>query len=206
LNFKSLRVIWLEFYTILAKYYKCDLEVLIPAAYFHDIALLFGYPKENHAKKSAEITREILKDFPKVEKICKVIEEHSFNLNKKPSCIESALLQDADRLDMGAIGIYRSIAYGVLKGRAFYDITDPFALNRELDDEKYTIDHFFKKILKIESTLNTKVAKRIWRKRVKIIINFLKCLAYEIGVKNKLKVAFKKHKIFYPLWIKQFFI
>ena len=83
--------------------------------------------------------------------------------------------QDADRLDaIGAIGIARVFAVGGLEKRPFYSTEDPFCKTRTPNDQKWTIDHFYKKLLLLESKMNTKSAKIEAKKRTKILKNFLK--------------------------------
>jgi uncharacterized protein len=145
-----------------------NLEVLIAAAYLHDIVNL---PKD-HTKRSqaselaATRSRKILQDIgydeELIEKNCVVVLEHSYALGKKPSSIESSILQDADRLDaLGAIGIMRTVSCGCRLGASYYDIDEPIADSRNLDDKRFTLDHFYVKLFKLPELMNTDSAKRI---------------------------------------------
>jgi uncharacterized protein len=164
-----------------------NLEILIPAALFHDIV---NIPKDHPdrklaSQKSAELAKNILKDFDyseeEIDHIKTVILEHSYSLGKKPSGIESSVLQDADRLDaLGAIGIMRNVSCGCLMGAPFYNVNDPFAKSRELNDIKYSIDHFFLKLFKLGETFNTQEAKIEANKRIQFMKAFLDQLGCEI--------------------------
>src|SRR3989304_339460 len=69
-------------------------------------------------------------------------------------------IQGADRLDaIGAIGIQRTFAVGGAEKKSFYNKSDPFCLARKPNDQKWTVDHFYKKLLLLESKMNTKSAK-----------------------------------------------
>ncbi len=72
--------------------------------------------------------------------IATLIIEHSYSLGKKPSSIESMILQDADKLDaLGAIGVMRTLSCGSQMRLSYYDIEDPFASKRDQNDKLFTI-------------------------------------------------------------------
>jgi uncharacterized protein len=115
-------------------------------------------------------------------KVEKAILEHSFSKGLKVTSLESACLQDADRLDaIGAIGIIRCVSTGTTMGGQFYQAHDPWAQNRELDDKAYMLDHFKKKLFKLPDLLNTKTAKKIAQARLEFMRSFLDQLKTEIG-------------------------
>ena len=60
---------------------------------------------------------------------------------------------------IGAIGIARVFATGGSLKRPFYNIDDPFCKTRTPDDRTWTVDHFYQKLLKLESLMNTKSGK-----------------------------------------------
>ena len=55
--------------------------------------------------------------------------------------------------------------------RPLYDPNDPFSKNRILNDDKWALDHFFKKLLLLEGKMNTKTGKDLAVKRTKILKN-----------------------------------
>jgi uncharacterized protein len=110
-----------------------------------------------------------------------VIIEHSYSLGLKPSSIESAILQDADRIDaLGAIGIMRATTCGTKLGSNYYEPSDPFAIGRELNDKQFTIDHYYVKLLKLADSMNTGAGKNEAENRTEYMKDFLKQLDHEI--------------------------
>ena len=77
----------------------------------------------------------------------------------EPATIEARVPYDADRLDsLGASGIMRW-AMTMKRGRwpeiRTYHPEDPIALWREPDRQRYQLDSFFAKLLKLEETMKT---------------------------------------------------
>ncbi|MCX8189453.1 MAG: HD domain-containing protein [Nitrososphaeria archaeon] len=172
---------------ILSEGERVDMLVLEAAALLHDIGREHERkdPKVDHAEKSAELAQKILDKvgFPKekVSEVLYAIRVHRFSKGITPKTLEAKILQDADRIDVsGAIGIATAFAYGGAYGLKLYDINDPFAKSRPLDDKKYCLDHFFTKLLKLDKTLNTKKGKRLAQKRKRFMIKFLKHFEMEL--------------------------
>ncbi len=171
----------------ICKLEKANEKLVLVSALLHDIA---SYPKSDKRSKlssiqSAKKSEQILKnyDFSKEEIgiISDAIRDHSFSQNKTPASLEGKILQDADRLDaLGAIGIARVFATGGSLKRPFYNIDDPFCKTRTPDDKIWTVDHFFQKLLKLESLMNTKSGKAEAKKRTAVLKEFLKQLKQEI--------------------------
>ena len=166
---------------------KADEKLVLSAALLHDIV---SYPKSSKRSKfssidSAKKSKIILKKYgftnDEIIIISNAIAEHSFSQNKIPQTLEGKILQDADRLDaLGAIGIARVFATSGSLNRPFYNIDDPFCNKRNPDDNFWAVDHFFKKLLKLEFTMNTKSGKIEAKKRTKVLKVFLKQLKSEI--------------------------
>ncbi|MCV0411120.1 HD domain-containing protein [Nitrosopumilus sp.] len=166
---------------------KANEKLVLSAALLHD---LISYPKSDKRSKmssiaSAKKSKTILKKYgfstEEIAIISNAIRDHSFSQNKIPSSIEGKILQDADRLDaLGAIGLARVFATGGSLKRPFYNPNDPFCKQRIPDDSIWTIDHFFKKLFKLESLMNTKSGKIEAKKRTIILKDFLKQLKHEI--------------------------
>lgn len=167
---------------------KANEKLVLGAALLHDIV---SYRKSDKRSKmssieSARKCKLILKkyDFSKEEIaiISDAIRDHSFSQNKIPLTLEGKILQDADRLDaMGAIGIARVFATGGSLKRPFYNTDDPFCKTRTPDDKTWTVDHFYQKLLNLESLMNTKSGKTEAKKRTKVLKQFLSQLKNEIS-------------------------
>lgn len=166
---------------------KANEKLVLCSALLHDIV---SYPKSDKRSKlssveSAQKSKLILKkyNFSKEEIIIisDAIRDHSFSQNKIPKSIVGKILQDADRLDaIGAIGIARVFATGGSLKRPFYNIDDPFCKTRKPDDKIWTVDHFYQKLLKLESLMNTKSGKMEAQKRTKVLKEFLDQLKNEL--------------------------
>ena len=164
-----------------------NLEILIPAALLHDV---INVPK-NHpdrlraSQQAADEADGILRlagyQPSEISQIQVVITEHSYSLGKKPSCIESAVMQDADRLDaLGAIGLMRTITCGARMGAKYYCAEEPFAQTRELDDKNFTMDHLYVKLFKLLENFNTEEARSDGQQRVQFMNQFVDQLRTEI--------------------------
>ncbi len=172
---------------MLASKEKGNTKLVLTAALLHDIVT---FPKsdprnKNASTKSAQYAAKVLKKYPFTENeikiICEAIKEHSFSKNKTPSTIEGKILQDADRLDaLGAIGIARVFSVSGSEKRSFYSNLDPFCSKRNPDDKKWAIDHFYRKLLKLEKLMNTKTGKIEAKRRTKILNRFLADFKREI--------------------------
>ena len=167
---------------------KVNENLVLSAALLHDIV---SYPKSDKRSKISSIesskkSKKILEKFnfskEEIRIISDAIRDHSFSQNKIPKTLEGKILQDADRLDaLGAIGIARVFATGGSLKRPFYNIDDPFCKRRIPNDNIWTVDHFFRKLLKLESLMNTKSGKAEAKKRTRILKEFLNQLKQEVS-------------------------
>lgn len=158
---------------------KADLDILIPAALFHDIIV---YPKNSPKSKlssseSAAVATKVLNrlKYPKakIAKVADCISECSFSKGLKPSSLESKILQDADRLEAtGAISIMRTFSTGGQMNRQFYDPTNPFNKSGVMQ-EPSGVRLFYQRLLVVEKTMNTATAKKIAKRRTKFLKDFL---------------------------------
>ena len=166
---------------------KVNSKLVLCAVLLHDI---ISYPKSDKRSKlssikSAEASTKILKKYDftedEIQIISEAIRDHSFSQKKTPKTIEGKILQDADRLDaIGAIGIARVFAVAGSENRPFYSPEDPFCKKRSPDDQKWTLDHFYKKLLLLESLMNTKSGKSEAKRRTIVLKNFLSELKKEL--------------------------
>ncbi len=162
----------------LAKNYPdIDQELLEAAAWLHDIGRGISHKKgQGHAAASAKVTSKLGPELGftgvRLKTLCAAIADHSFSAGRVPESLEGKLLQDADRLDaLGAVGIARTFAEGF--DRETYHLEDPFAVNRPLNDDRFTLDHFSAKLLMLAGTLHTAEAKAMARRRTRFLRTFL---------------------------------
>jgi uncharacterized protein len=163
-----------------------DADVVSVAAYLHDIHRLVEKQTKTYCspKDSLPKIKEILEQisFPenKTDMVLHCIEFHEEYQFSQAGVtvedIETLILQDADNLDaIGAIGVGRTFAYGGSKGLPMW-IVDR-SLNRETYDESQpdpdTISHFYSKLLKLKSNMNTVTGKEMAQKRHEFMELFL---------------------------------
>lgn len=159
---------------------KGRIEVVLPAAWLHDLVYI---PKNDPRRTQASrLSGQAAVDFLSgvgyptdlMEDVQHAIEAHSFSARIEARTLEARIVQDADRLDgIGAIGIARCFSLGAQLGRPFYEHTDPFATERALDDTRYTLDHFYVKLLKTAETLTTPAGRVEGHRRAETMRLFL---------------------------------
>lgn len=166
--------------TKIGKSVTADLDVIIPAALFHDTVV---YRKDspqslNEANESAEVAATILsgiKGYPqeKIEAVKTCIRECSFTKGIKAELLESKVLQDADLLEsVGAISIMRTFSSCGHMNRAFYNKKHPLQEKHEKDFPS-GVGLFYRRLLVVEPRLHTKMAKKIGKQRTLFLKKFL---------------------------------
>lgn len=165
-----------------------DMQVLLLAALLHDAGSEKKHRPgsdvpEGQGKKAAEAFLEAIGlDEGTRDKVLYAVDVHRYSLGIFPVTLEARILQDADRLDaLGAIGIARVFLTGRSLNRELYHPDDPFCRAREPDDRKWNLDHFYKKLLKLESGMHTRGGKRLAAARMAVIERYLSDLEDEIG-------------------------
>ncbi|MFS0863288.1 HD domain-containing protein [Fredinandcohnia sp. 179-A 10B2 NHS] len=160
---------------------SANIFVIEMAALLHDIAdeKLNNSEKEGLAKVEQWLSSLQINETDQ-EHILEIISTMSFKGGNRPPVrtIEGQVVQDADRLDaIGAIGIARTFAYAGAHGDLMYDPDLPY--RESMTKEEYrngkstAINHFYEKLLKLSTTLNTDTAKRIAEERHKFMLDFL---------------------------------
>jgi uncharacterized protein len=161
-----------------------DLFVIQLGALLHDIAdAKFHNGNETLGPKIAE---QFLKEqhLPQsiIEQVVNIIKYISFKNSldggKVYNSLELQIVQDADRLDaIGAIGIARTFVYGGYKNNPIYDPN--IKPNQHLDKATYkkgnapTINHFYEKLLKLKSMMNTPTGAYLAEERHQFMEAFL---------------------------------
>lgn len=164
-----------------------DVEVVRAAALLHELVTF----KKNDPRSPtagdvcAEAAQALLLERGAepafASRVAEAIRDHAFSKGRAPATLESAVLQDADRLDaIGAIGIARCFATAADMQSAFYEEHEPFGVTRPLDDKSYAVDHFAKKLLLLESRMHTDPARREAKQRTEFLKAFLAQLESEL--------------------------
>ena len=154
----------------------------------HDLVV---YPKGSaKSSGSSDYSVDLAENFlqscgysqDKINTISYCIRTHSYSKRLVPASLEGRILQNADRPDaLGAIGIARTFSFGGSKKRTFYNADDPFCgSSREMEDKKWTLDHFHIKLLKLKDFMHTRTAKRIAQEHTRFMILFIRQLQREI--------------------------
>jgi len=172
--------------------YLSDLEntnswVTVPAACLHDCVPVAkdSALRAQGSRLAAEAATGFLVTigFPDdlLDGVYHAIEAHSFSARIEPRTAEARVVQDADRLDsLGAIGIARCLLVGGRLDRPLCAVDDPFCDDREPDDGKYTIDHFYAKLLKLPATMQTEAGRAEADRRASLMRGYLDQLRAEI--------------------------
>lgn len=145
-----------------ADYFLCEV-----AAWVHDVGDKKLTPNPAQAVNDLDIflkkinfTDEIIMQ---VKLIIKDISFSSGNLT--PDTIEGKIVQDADRLDaIGAIGIARTFAYGGANSQLIYS---------EVDKKGTSVQHFYDKLFKLKSSINTVRGNELAQDRHNFTVNFI---------------------------------
>jgi len=146
-----------------------DMDVLLTAAYLHDIGRDAQDSSKGvlcHAKEGARIALPLVKQLPlsegQRENIIHSIRTHRFRGGHIPETIEAKLLYDADKLDaIGAVGIARAFLFAGELGARLHNpdirIEDTMAYSK--DDTGYR--EYRLKLCKIKERLLTDEGKEM---------------------------------------------
>ncbi|HZO71106.1 MAG TPA: HD domain-containing protein [Ktedonobacteraceae bacterium] len=160
------------------------------AALMHDLgraAVQDG--TSHHADLSMTLATDILNRYqvaPQVQKdILHAIIAHSFSRGVEPETLEAGVVRDADRLDaLGAIGIMRWAITATMRHTPetlSYHPEDPFGEEHALDDDRYMLDHFYAKLLKLGETMTTETGRVLAQRRVAFMRTYLYEFARELS-------------------------
>lgn len=142
---------------------KANMDILIPAALFHDIARpLEEETGIRHEIEGARIADQYLTSIhyssDYTREIVHAIQTHRFTTNTPPLSLEAKILSDADKLDaMGAVGIARAF---MTAGERGGDIQDG-------------IYHIHEKLLQLLDLLYTTTSREFAMKRHRFLLDFL---------------------------------
>ncbi len=172
----------------LARAEKADAFVVELAALLHDVAdaKFHGGDEKAGERVARRFLLQQKLDDATVDRVCAIVSEVSFKgarVRTPVSSIESACVQDADRLDaMGAIGVARAFTLGGHWGRLMHDPTikpQPHASlsayrKSQRSGKSTTLNHFFEKLFLLKDRLRTPTAKKIAKDRHRVMRVFVK--------------------------------
>ncbi len=145
-----------------------DEEIVTAAVLLHDCVHVRkdSLERASASRLAAEKARRVLAGLgwasERVEHVAGAIESHSYSGGIRPATLEARIVQDADRLDaLGMVGIARCFYTAGRMGSELYAAGDPGAEGRELDDLRYALDHFPKKLLRLSSGFVTEAGRRM---------------------------------------------
>ena len=174
-DWAHIRRVWLMARRLSAAHPEADPEVTELAALLHDIAdwKFHGGDYEAGPRAARQWLAAQQAAEPLIGRVETIIREVSFKglgVATPVTSIESALVQDADRLDaIGAVGIARAFAYGGHKGRSLHDPAVPPVAHGDFaayqKNTAPTLNHFYEKLLHLKDRLHTETARRIAGKR-----------------------------------------
>ena len=164
-----------------------DMDVLLTAAYLHDIAR--GQQDNTngavcHAEKGARLATAVLEDLPlsaeQKENILHCIRSHRFRGDLEPRTPEARVLFDADKLDaIGAVGVARAYLFAGEIGARLHsqdaDIEDTQPYTE--DDTGYR--EFKVKLCKIKDRILTREGRKLAADRHSIMEDFFNRLLEE---------------------------
>ena len=164
-----------------------DLEVLAAAVLLHDcVQVAKDSPLRSEASvlaaNEARVRLETLGWEPcRIDTVACAIESHSFSAGVAPTSIEGCILQDADRLDAICLcGIARCFYTAGRLGSRLYDLADPEAKTRPLDDARNALDHFPKKLLTLEGSFKTRKGQELAKQRHQRLHEFYRAMLSEV--------------------------
>ena len=165
-----------------------DLELLAASVLLHDCVQV---PKNSPQRASASRlaaaeARSCLVRLQwtehRIHVVAEAIESHSYSAGIEPTSLEGKILQDADRLDaIGLMGVARCFYTAGRMGSELYDSGDPRGQVRALDDTRFALDHFPKKLLRLTEGFHTTTGKSLARERQQTLQAFYDALLAEIG-------------------------
>ena len=168
---------------------EAELEVIRAACWLHDT--IDEKLAQSRQKSVSEIEELLVKNgatLAQIDEVLDIIQNLSYSKNletKKELSFAGQIVQDADRLDaIGAIGIGRAFYYGGSQGDAMYTDDVPRSLDK-LTASNYrkgssVLNHFYEKLLLLESQMNTEAGKFEAKKRTNFMKEYLEQLAREI--------------------------
>jgi len=157
-----------------------DMDVLLAAAYLHDIGRSFqdrSHGEVCHAEKGARLAACIVGGLAltsqQKENVLHCIRSHRYRGSHKPGTVEARVLFDADKLDaIGAIGVARAFLFAGEVGARLHsgDINIESTAPYSIDDNGYR--EFKVKLCKIKDRILTREGQKLAVDRHRIMVEF----------------------------------
>ncbi len=166
----------------LAERERGDRFIVGMAALLHDLGRTAPHTEtRHHADLSVSLATALMDEHHMLQEqqgaILHAILAHSFSRGVEPYTLEARIVRDADRLDgLGAIGILRWAITGTVRRTSethSYHPQDPFGQCHTLDDQRYMLDHFSSKLLKLEETMLTDTGRSLAQQRTAFMRTYL---------------------------------
>jgi len=159
------------------------------AALLHDLGRTSRGPTRSHTARSAKLAKNLLAacDLPSETwyAIQYAILAHGYLHGIEPATLEACVLYDADRLDsLGASGVMRwamNMKHAHWPEMRTYHPDDPFAVWREPDGQRYLLDRFFTKLLKLQEAMTTTTGRAMAARRIAFLRLYLQELQHELA-------------------------
>ncbi|WP_432413997.1 phosphohydrolase [Pantoea allii] len=183
-----LRRVWMSAQRIMTGT-QADPLVVLTACYFHDVVNLPKNHPERHkastyaASETLRILQQDFIDFPEelIEQVMHAVQAHSFSAAITPKTLEAKIVQDADRLEsLGAIGLARVFYTAGTMNRPLFNSADPLGKDRELNDVKWTLDHFQTKLLRLPETMQTEAGRMLAEHNADFLVGYMAKLCAEL--------------------------
>jgi uncharacterized protein len=173
----------------LAEQEHADGLIVGMAALLHDLGRTTRGLTRSHAERSALLAKKLLasSDLPYETQhaILHAILAHSYRHGVEPATLEACVLYDADRLDsLGASGVMRwamTAKHGHWPEIKTYHPDDPFAQWRVPDGQRYLLDRFFTKLLKLQEAMTTATGWVMAERRMAFLRLYLQELQHELA-------------------------
>jgi len=161
---------------------EVDMEVLLVAAYLHDIGRCYQDASNGtvcHAEKGAQMAWPIIQELPltgkQKENILHCIRTHRYRGNHAPETPEAKVLFDADKLDaIGAVGVARAYLFAGELGAMLHnpDVEPEEVKPYSKDDTGFR--EYKVKLCKIKDRILTDEGKRMAAERHAFMEEFFK--------------------------------
>lgn len=162
-----------------------DFAAVVAAIVFHDVVNLPKDHPERHtaSSRSADVAIACLQGTGlDLELVTEAIRCHSFSAGFAPERYEAQVVADADNLEsVGAFGIARTFYVAGRMGSAIVDGADPWARARPLDDRRFAVDHFGRKLLRLRDQMHTPAGRALADERHAFMEAFLAQLGRELA-------------------------